>query len=550
MAQRSRPRGQRIRKNLRRRLITSLLALAATTLPAWNAEARAHDHAGGLIHAGFSLDGIADLDRLIGSKRQSFISPLIRPLAAQETAAESPQVELAAETTEATLARSSAARRIEEFSRLHALLGGRSIPDTLRLAAGVAADPPRERSETAAARPVESVARSERGEASREISRSLADLSCEEPVDVVSGAGQITDSSVAAEPPRFQQVAGVGGTPLVVTLDEPYLAYDLSPEDRIAMRMYPIPGLETDYFGGRRTGVDQRWVEMVPGVAWQATVEPAEIVATAPVAEAVSRIDAGGLADSSVDEVPVAAADQGLSDADLWLAAARLALSDIRIEAASLDPIVVGQRLGVWAADGLRAVDSAVGTVVVKLAAVWPAVPAAPAEAADFRMAEATLLEPRPMESDRLAAVDVSQAAADAVDAGSDGDLADIAAGELAYRTALEVVTAQAGQEAVAEDESRGPRYAAIAAVDLPRESVEDTVVADLTADQPAGETILATGDSGPSDPVARAEAVATACDQTAAALEQMAMVLRRAGDQLVRQAKAGGSVADETLLR
>jgi len=521
MAQRSRPRGQRIRKNLRRRLITSLLALAATTLPAWNAEARAHDHAAGLIHAGFNLDGIADLDRLIGSKRQSFISPLIPQLAERVTAAESQRVESLAEAP----ARSSAARQIEEFSRLHALLGGRSIPDTLRLAAGVTADPPRERSETVAASPAESVARSEVGEINRQISRSLADLSCEEPVDVVSGTGQLADSSVAAEPPRFQQVAGVGGTPLVVTIDEPYLAYDLSPEDRIAMRMYPIPGLETDYFGGRRTGVDQRWVEMVPEVAWQATVEPAVVVATAPVA----------------------AADQGPSDADLWLAAARLALSDIRVEAASFDPIVVGQRLGVLAADGLRAVDSAVGTVVVKLAAVWPAVPV---EAADFQMAEATLLEPRPMESDRLAAVDANQAAADAVDLGVDSELADVAAEELAYRTALEVVTAQADEEAVAAEESLGPQFAAIADVDLPRESVEDAVVAGLTADQPAAEATVAAGDSGPSDPIARAEAVATACDQTAAALEQMAMVLRRAGDQLVRQARAGGSIADETLLR
>jgi hypothetical protein len=52
---------------------------------------------------------------------------------------------------------------------------------------------------------------------------------------------------------------------------------------------------------------------------------------------------------------------------------------------------------------------------------------------------------------------------------------------------------------------------------------------------------------AGPDVEVVRAEAVATACDQAAQMLERLAMSLRRAGDSVVRQAKAkpaaGGSI-------
>jgi hypothetical protein len=42
---------------------------------------------------------------------------------------------------------------------------------------------------------------------------------------------------------------------MIVTLPEPYLSYDLSPEDAIAMRLYPIDRRQSPYWGARRTGL-------------------------------------------------------------------------------------------------------------------------------------------------------------------------------------------------------------------------------------------------------------------------------------------------------
>jgi hypothetical protein len=50
----------------------------------------------------------------------------------------------------------------------------------------------------------------------------------------------------------------------------------------------------------------------------------------------------------------------------------------------------------------------------------------------------------------------------------------------------------------------------------------------------------LAAIDGGGAGEIARAEALATACDQAAATLERFALALRRAGDTAVRVAKAG----------
>lgn len=551
MAQRSCPWGQPIRTGMRRRLLASLVAVVATTAPVWNGTATAHDHANSWLGHDFDLNRIVQIDTLIGSKRQSFISPLTSVSAANLSAG---RVTTAGTSLSADglAAKEAAARRVEEFCRLHELVAGRAFPDPWVLAGnaeGLALQSKLPRRVSS-----DSVARS--ASVSREISRSLGDLSCEEPVDVIRVRDDSRDSEIAAQPPQFAAIGGVGGTPMVVTLDEPYLAYDLSPEDRIAMRMYPIPGPEADYFGGRRTGVDRRWLDLGPRVTWQATHEPAEVVATgssrglAQVADAgTGEVEAGVRAES----VAVAAAELDAEAVDRWLELAKWGRQTAPAASSEL-----GRRLVAGLANGFRELDSTVGSLVTKLAAAWPPPQPQVEVAEDLRLAEATLLEPRPA-GDDLASTD-GGAAVDgdsmAVVTEPVNELAGDPSEELAYRTALEVVTAQAGQESersAAENvEAIGPKFAELAASGLPTDLIElaDRIAKSADGSIEAEVSAIAMAAEDRIDPITRAEAVATACDQTAAALERFAVVLRRAGDQLVRQAKAGDSSAAGTLIR
>lgn len=90
------------------------------------------------------------------------------------------------------------------------------------------------------------------------ISRGLSDLTCEEPVDICSApviaeefvvaetvATEMAepDASVASQLPQHDAAAFVDANASVTTISESYLPYDMSPEDVIALRMYPIVGL-------------------------------------------------------------------------------------------------------------------------------------------------------------------------------------------------------------------------------------------------------------------------------------------------------------------
>lgn len=526
MNQIARPWGQRIR-NLRRRLAVALIAIGATSLPA-GGTASAHDHAGE-----WNLGPVVKLDELIGAKRVSFISPLeadgwMSPAA--------PAGDVAA--------------RVAEYRRLQESLGQPWTSLAWSTAGSPLAQPPF---------PVEIdpiVAEAMRAPATEaNLSDGLAVLASEEPIDAAIGpvnpdaawvaldlpetespGAAAEDDSQPIERPRYAEIAGIGVAPMIATLEEPYLAYDMSPEDLIAMRMYPIPGADADYFGGRRTGAAVHGPGLPENLIWEQVTEPAEIVSTpqhgvapdavadskplAPEAVAVAananavESDAaavGGAASEPVVAEAVAAEQAApVPNAD-WLADwARLVMSDEATGGAWrawLDPVTTGNRIGQLAANGNRAWELAVAEAAGQVAAVWT--PAQPL-ATESLLAEATLMDPRP------------ESVADPVEVADEFESPRVPPLQLAHQTALEIVTAQAaeGAEAVAAE-----------AVAAPVEQV-------------------AKGDSKLLDPVARAEAVATACDHAAATLERLAMSLRRAGDTLVRQAKAGSAGADGSMLR
>lgn len=489
--------GQRIR-NLRRRLAAVLIAIGATSLPAWGT-ASAHDHA-----TDWNLGPIVKLDELIGSKRVSFISPV-------ETRAWSSPVAPATPATPAIPA-SDVAARVAEYRRLQESLGRHWTP----LAWSTAGIPLAQLSSPISIDPVVTQAL-ENQPAEAELAGELAALASEEPVDAAIGpvnpdaawvalelpevgstAAPAAEEVAAIERPRYAEIAGIGVAPVIATLEEPYLAYDMSPEDLIAMRMYPIPGADADYLGGRRTGADVHGPGLHEGLAWEQVTEPAEVVSTA---ETVA-LNAEPVA--VAENAPAAPQASWLVDWAQLVMAEEATGETLR---AWLDPVAAGRRIGELVADGNRVMELAVARLAGPVVAAWT--PDQPS-AAESLMAAATLLEPRP------------EAIADSTLVVEPLESPRVPPLELAQQTALDIVTAQAAEGVAA------------AAAESPAAPVEQ--VAEV------GPKIL--------DPVARAEAVATACDHAASTLERLAMSLRRAGDTLVRQAKAGSAGADGSMLR
>jgi hypothetical protein len=498
----ARPWGQRIR-NLRRRLAAALIAIGASSLPAWGT-ASAHDHAWG-----WNLGPIANLDELIGSKPVSFISPLATR-----------------EWMSPAAPASNVAARVAEYRRLQESLGHHWTP----LAWSTAGIPLAQPSFPVTIDPI--VAESLRYQAkAADLVDQLTALASEEPIDAAMGpvnadaawvalelpetdstAAPAADDANPIERPRYAEIAGIGVAPMIATLEEPYLAYDLSPEDLIAMRMYPIPGADADYFGGRRTGAEVHGPGLPESLAWEQVTESAEIVSTPAVAAESNAGDAVGIAvaEPVVADAVVAEQAAPVPNADWLVDWARLVMSDEATGGAArawLDPVATGNRIGELAADGTVAWELAVAEAVGQVAAVWT--PAQPL-ATESLLAEATLMEPRP------------ERVVDPAEVADEFESPRVPPLQLAHQTALEIVTAQAAEGA-------------------------EAVVAEGTA---APVEQVAQADSNVLDPIARAEAVATACDHAAATLERLAMSLRRAGDTLVRHAKAGSAGADGSMLR
>ncbi len=381
---------------------------------------------------------------------------------------------------------------------------------------------------------------------SRSLLRGLSDLSCEEPIDiaptansvaeVVAAEASVVDAEIAdaSEAPKFSSAALVGGGPLVATIEEAYLAYDLSPEDVIAMRMYPIDGpaisgAPISYLGARRTSIYGPVPNFEANGNWHQQVEPGIVVSTltadAAVTEVVSEAPAPAEATALPDSVV-----QSISDAAQWVVAAVQPDSDVR-RLASVS--ILSKRIGDAAGAGVGTADVAVGQMATRLAAVLQPQPrpliAPPAEKL---VAQATLETPRPVIEPVVEPGDAPD------DAFPDAQLARLMQIEIACKAALDVVKQQA---------ARGPGQAMVPEQVLPAEEL--VASSETSAESFEIASIEAVASETPADELVRAQAVATACDLAADSLEKIAISLRRAGDSLVRQAKASGG-NKESLLR
>lgn len=399
---------------------------------------------------------------------------------------------------------------------------------------------------------------------SRSLVRGLTDLSCEEPIDIAPPTEEVADAvaveAIVAEPeiadaseaPKFSAAALVGGGPLVTTLQDSYLAYDLSPEDAIAMRMYPIDGpaisgAPISYLGARRTSIygpvpnfeaSGNWHQQVePGIVLSTQSADAEIaeVAVAPVAETVEEPapqDTPALPESLV---------QSIGEATQWAVAAVQPDSDVRRLASAS---ILSKRVGEAAGAGVGTADVAVGQLATRLATVMQMQPqprpmiAPPVEKL---VAQATLDAPRPIvEPDDLPNESPNESIADA-------QTARLMQIEIACRTALDVVKQQAarGPAQAVESERAIPNAEIVATAETIAHSFEVASIEAVADETPASErtaNIVAATDAPLADELVRAQAVATACDLAAESLEKLAMSLRRAGDSLIRQAKANGA--------
>ncbi len=347
---------------------------------------------------------------------------------------------------------------------------------------------------------------------SRQLVRGLSDLSCEEPIDIAPPAASvaemvaddeiaIVDDAVkdvaekadASESPKFGAAALIGSGPLVATIEEAYLAYDLSPEDVIAMRMYPIDGpsisgAPISYPGARRTSIYGPVPNFQASGTWHQQVEPGIVVST-PAADAPA-IELALSAPAPADE-PALPEEvvQTISGAARWVVAAVQPDSDVR--------------------------QMASATLLSK------------------RVGEAILESPRP----------VAEPVDAMIVATSDVQATRLMQIELACNAALDVVKQQAARSV----DQELPAAEIVASTETISQSFEVASI-EATANDPAvnHETLV---DAPPTDELVQAQAVATACDLAAESLERLAMSLRRAGDSLVRQAKANGG-ANRSLLR
>jgi len=458
------PMGTKIRKSLRRRLATTLMAIVSVTAGGIGV-ASGGDEVGAIAPV-----AVVDLDGVLGRMSGRFVSPLdlaawrapLMPVVVDPIAVdlangstngsadaegsglagdtESDEMRrceaLAAESNRDAAARKTA-MQLFEFWRLRDSFHVRSNDPMQRALAGLAEQEPID------------VSSEQTTEASVEV-RDLASRLFEEEATVGDEAGAGASGSAVAGgnepdnshwvaldewmaamaerakpgrdeanvPPQYAALAGIGGGPMIVTLDEPYMAYDMSPEDLIALRMYPIPGDEP---GSRFPGIESGYAKS------------SDIAAAMP---AEAGISAGEAADEVLDVDAV------------------------------LDRMIAGD-------------VGSTGSV------------ASPSSL----MAEATLMEPRPAQGDAIPMAESPR----------------VPPLELAYQTAIEIVEAQ---ERLAAD-------AQVKGEEVPAEQV-----------------------------VVQAEALAKAFDQVATTLERLAVGLRSAGDQLVRQARSGGGKPGASVIR
>ncbi len=332
----------------------------------------------------------------------------------------------------------------------------------------------------------------------------LAELAKSEPVDVTAAMSL----SVAGVPESKLSGSLSGSSPVIVTIAEGYLPYDMNRSDQISLRMYPITVPQFNYVGADRMSANHRAGAgpldcLGHGVIWSEDVMPAQTVETKPQVDYMLLLTDAW---HGVDQLIADAAQDVSEQSNARSAAvARSIVAAIQPDSnarQAIAPIRLGKNVG----DSFLAMQSAATSGLQN----------ATRNVASWKF--------------ETPASQVSQSV------------------ELA--TAGEKLLVRAGVEANALDCATAGVADVANSMSCPVERLE------VAAQPPATYQVAAVGVAAatlrtPQEPqgvregISRAEAIATACDSTAATLERLALALRKAGDSVVRVARAsaeGGS--------
>lgn len=338
------------------------------------------------------------------------------------------------------------------------------------------------------------------------LAEDLAALAAQEPADV--------------EP----SVKLLGSSPVIVSIAEGYLPYDLSRNDQIALRMYPISIPQFQYIGSRPPVihgpldclghgpiVDVQVNGNDEQVVWNEQVLPSQSLATASRPtfsneELLSRVNVNfdAINESVQRHVQAANRDTDAKRRTLALALVEAVQPNSYVRQLT-SPVTLGQKAG----SGFVAAYGATETGL---------------RDATQGLASRIRVEPKPQEKQERPLIP------------SVGE-------KLLVRAGVEAnlpndVTA--GVEDVAAGSVCCPVERKEVAAELPlTHSVAEVNVAAATLSLP--QLLPADGEA-----IARAEALATACDSAADTLERFALALRRAGDSAIRVARASAGSGTE----
>lgn len=342
----------------------------------------------------------------------------------------------------------------------------------------------------------------------------LAELAALEPVDV-SGQKRADPIRIPAEAPagsRIDSDSPIATAPPVATAPEGYLPYDLSREDRIALRMYPITIPHFKYVGGRRAAPVQVGGEgaldcLGYGVLWTEEALPAQTVLAAPrLAMAAPQqnrwAELNEMAGFVATEIRAATEQADVQRQRIAIAVVEAVQPGSRARQ-SVAPINLGRQAADRFASAYAVTEGVLGETTQRVAASWKMpVPKPRTETLERTVGE-KLLARAGIEADTL-----NCATAGVADDVAESVCCPVERMELAAQLPLTHHLAAVG--------------VAAATLSVPQE--------------PSAEP----------DPVLHAEAIATACESAAATLERWASALRRAGDSVVRVARGSAPQGSE----
>ena len=327
----------------------------------------------------------------------------------------------------------------------------------------------------------------------------LAALARQEPIDAV------------VENPKLPAGLFCGASPIIVSIDEGYLPYDLSRADRIAMKMYPI-SIPRFHFLDTRRAMDELVMKYGTSDCLGNAVRWSEV--TLPTVE----IKVASKRASMFDQIkPLVTAASTYYDAKMAAAESQRAMIAIEVVEA-LKP-----NSGLRRAVGASRVGAVVGTAVATgYAVVFRTVVDAAVQVA---AALPRVAPERQREKVRAEELERSIGERLLVRAGIEADALTCATAGVAD---VEQVRVCCPVERV-DISAQLPASHSYAAIGVAAATLQMPLVPSESNSRNTG-----TGPVG----IARAEAVATACDNAAATLERLALALRRAGDSVVRVAK------------